>query len=271
MENTYHFQAGHTPLLISMPHVGTLIPAELKAKMSEVGLQIPDTDWHLPKLYDMAGALGISVLSANYSRYVIDLNRSPDDSSLYPGLNTTGLCPIDTFAMEQIYRDGMAPGLEEVRRRIIEYWQPYHQKLRKELDNLHRKHGNAVLWDAHSIASQVPRFFAGILPDLNFGTADGKSCDPSLQQALANTMRDYGKAAGYSHVFNERFKGGFITRHYGRPENGIHAIQLEMSQHIYMNEHPPHDYRAALATNVRPLLHALLSTGLSWVQARRND
>jgi N-formylglutamate deformylase len=175
MQNSYHFQSGCTPILISMPHVGTLIPNEIKARMSETGLQVPDTDWHLPTLYGMAEALGISVISAQYSRYVIDLNRSPDDSSLYPGLNTTGLCPTDTFALEQIYRDGMAPEPEEINSRIVRYWQPYHLKLRNELDRLRDMHGIAVLWDAHSIASQVPRFFNGKLPDLNFGTADGKS------------------------------------------------------------------------------------------------
>jgi N-formylglutamate deformylase len=268
MKNSFHLQSGHTALLISMPHVGTSIPENLKPGMREVGLQMPDTDWHLPTLYDMAKELGVSVLAAEYSRYVIDLNRSPHDSNLYPGLNTTSLCPVDTFAEELIYREGMAPGPEEIQNRIINYWQPYQLQLQIELDRLRNMHGIAVLWDAHSIASQVPRFFKGKLPDFNFGTADGKSCDPSLQQALSDTMRDAAKTSGYTHVFNGRFKGGFITRNYGQPAMGIHAVQLEMSQSIYMNEHPPFDYQPALAKNVQPLLRALLTTCLSWAQAR---
>lgn len=268
MHDSYHFQAGNSPLLISMPHVGTLIPDGIKVKMSNPGLQVPDTDWHLPRLYDMTAALGISVLSARHSRYVIDLNRAPDDSSLYPGLSTTSLCPVDTFASDPIYLDGMAPEQEEIEHRVIQYWQPYHQKLLQELERLRNLHGIAILWDAHSIASQVPRFFTGRLPDLNFGTADGKSCDPSLQNALLTTLHNSGCGADYSYVFNGRFKGGFITRHYGKPENATHAIQLEMSQIIYMNEHAPYSYVPRLANRVQLLLHALLTTCQSWAQAR---
>lgn len=236
--------------------------------MEKPGLQMPDTDWHLPRLYDIAETLGISVLSAQYSRYVIDLNRSPDDSSLYPGLNTTGLCPIDTFASEQIYRDGMVPGPEEIENLIVKYWQPYHQKLRQELDRLRRLHGIAILWDAHSIASRVPRFFDGRLPDLSFGTVDEQSCDASLQTALSDTMQNSDCATDFSYVFNGRFKGGFITRHYGEPENSIHAVQLEMSQITYMDEHAPYDYCPKLAENIQPLLRTLLTTCLSWAQSK---
>lgn len=266
MQNTFHFQAGETPLLISMPHVGTSIPDDIKPRMSEASLQLPDTDWHLPMLYDMAKELGASVLSAKYSRYVIDLNRSPQDSNLYPGLNTTNLCPLDTFAEAEIYREGMAPGPDEIQNRIIDFWQPYHQQLRSELDRLRNMHGIAVLWDAHSIASQVPRFFTGKLPDLNFGTVDGASCAPSMQQALLDTMLRTAKSSDFTHVFNGRFKGGFITRQYGQPDKNIHAVQLELSQCTYMNEQPPYDYMPDRAKNIQPLLRTLLTTSLSWAK-----
>ena len=266
MKNPFNFQAGTAPLLISMPHVGTCIPQELAAGMTDAALQTPDVDWHLPLLYSMAEELGASVLSAEYMRYVIDLNRPSDDSNLYAGQDTTGLCPVDTFAKQPLYREGMLPGPEEIQRRITQYWQPYHTQLRTELERLKAAHGVAVLWDAHSIASQVPRFFSGKLPDLNFGTNDMQSCDAALQQVLADTMRGSPHATNYSHVFNGRFKGGYITRHYGQPESNIHAVQLEMSQCVYMNEAPPYDYRPDRAKQVQPLLRELLSASLAWAQ-----
>lgn len=259
----FHFHQGTVPMLISMPHVGTSIPAEISAQLMPVAQDKADTDWHLPLLYNMAQALGASVIHAEYSRYVIDLNRSSDDSQLYPGQDTTGLCPVDTFAKQALYPEGKAPDAAEVQRRIARYWQPYHQQLQTELARLKALHGRVILWDAHSIASQVPRFFQGKLPDLNFGTADQRSCAASLQQALAVTLQGPAEMP-YSHVFNGRFKGGYITRQYGQPAQHIHAVQLEMSQCIYMNEAAPYAYRPDLAAQVQPLLRQLLSTCLDW-------
>lgn len=264
MKQPFHFHQGDLPLLISMPHVGTNIPAEVRAQMTPVADQLTDTDWHLPLLYNMTGELGASVIHAEYSRYVIDLNRSSDDSSLYPGQDTTGLCPIDTFAKEALYAEGKVPDSTEVQRRIQLYWQPYHQQLQAELTRLRAKHGIAILWDAHSIASQVPRFFQGKLPDLNFGTADQLSCASGLQQTLAATLQKQMAEPAYSHVFNGRFKGGYITRHYGQPVQNIHAVQLEMSQCIYMDEAAPYLYRADLAAQVQPLLRNLISACQTW-------
>ncbi|MET3116711.1 N-formylglutamate deformylase [Undibacterium sp. GrIS 1.8] len=266
MQPVFHFQQGSVPLLISMPHVGTNIPPEVSAQLESVAFDKADTDWHLPLLYNMAQDLGASVIHADYSRYVIDLNRSRDDSNLYPGLDTTGLCPVDTFTKQALYPAGKTPDAAEVQRRIATYWQPYHDQLQQELDRLRAQFGTVILWDAHSIASQVPRFFQGKLSDLNFGTADQRSCDPGLQQALMHCLQTSAEAQTYSHIFNGRFKGGYITRNYGQPHDGVHAVQLEMSQCIYMDEPAPYAYRPDLAAQVQPLLRQLLTTCLEWAQ-----
>lgn len=260
----YHFQQGSVPLLISMPHVGTTIPDDIAARMLPVAQEKTDTDWHLRTLYNMAQALGASIIAAEYSRYVIDLNRAPDNANLYPGQDTTGLCPVDTFAKQPLYAPGDLPDETEIQRRISTYWQPYHQQLQQELQRLLTVHGSVILWDAHSIASHVPRFFEGKLPDLNFGTADQKSCNASLQEALQACLQQSSAASAYSHIFNGRFKGGYITRNYGQPQRHIHAVQLEMSQCIYMDESAPYAYRLDLAVQVQPLLGQLLQTCLNW-------
>lgn len=264
MLKTIHYDNGLSPMLISMPHVGTSIPTEIARKLTHEAMQLPDVDWHLRILYDMAKAYDISVISAEYARYVIDLNRSRENTLLYPGQDTTGLCPIDTFSKQPLYIDGERLDSKEVQHRIKQYWQPYHEKLALELKRIHALHGVAILWDAHSIASRVPRFFSGQLPDLNFGTADLASCDASLQAALVTTMQNSPHAKNYSYVFNGRFKGGYITRHYGVPTMNIHALQLELSQCIYMQEIPPYKYDASLALKLKPLLCELLETCLLW-------
>jgi N-formylglutamate deformylase len=260
----FRFKAGHLPLLVSMPHVGTDIPDDVAATLMPCAAARADTDWHLAELYGFAQEMGASVLSARWSRYLIDLNRPPENTNLYPGQDTTGLCPVDTFGRERLYREGMEPDDAEVRRRLELYWRPYHQQLRAELDRLLALHGRVVLWDAHSIASAVPRFFEGRLPDLNFGTADGKSCSQQLEGAMIKLVDSQDK---YSFVFNGRFKGGHITRFYGNPAGGVHAIQLEMCQCLYMNETPPFDYRPDLAGQVQPLLRNLLGAAVEWVRA----
>jgi len=255
---------GKLPLLVSMPHVGTLIPDSLRARMTPAALQIADTDWHLDRLYNMLDQLDVSYLRAHFSRYVIDLNRPQDDANLYPGQDTTGLCPLDTFAKEAIYLEGENPAPSEIQRRIETYWQPYHQQLQQELQRLLQQHGVVVLWDAHSIASQVPRFFDGRLPDLNFGTVNQQSCAASLQAALQDMLQVHPVAKHYSQIWNGRFKGGHITRAYGQPAQGVHAIQLEMSQIVYMNETPPFDFLATRAAPMQTLLKDMLTTCLTW-------
>jgi len=257
------FTRGTLPLLISMPHLGTEIPAALQEGMADVAALKQDTDWHLDQLYGFARAMGASVLQARVSRYVIDLNRPPDGQSLYPGQTTTSLCPLDTFRGEPLYRPGHAPDAAEQARRLSLYWQPYHRQLRAELDRLRDQHGAVLLWDAHSIASRLPRLFDGRLPDLNFGTADGRSCDPGLIDAVMDVAR----TGPYTHVVNGRFKGGHITRHYGAPQDGVHAIQLEMSQLLYMQEDRPFAYEPDKATQLQPLLQRMLEAGLAHLKA----
>jgi N-formylglutamate deformylase len=252
---------GSAPLVISFPHSGTHIPAHLAARMSEAALQRADVDWHLPQLYaTLARELGASTLVAHHARHVIDLNRPPEDESLYPGQDVTGLLPIDTFRKEPLYHPGQGPDAAETQARRASFWQPYHDTLRGELERLRALHGVVLLWDAHSIASVMPRFFDGKLPDLNLGTAEGHACAPRVQAAVEAVMRSQTR---FTHVSNARFKGGHITRHYGRPEAGIHALQMEMCQCTYMDEAPPFGYRADCAAQVQPLLQGMLHAAVN--------
>ncbi|MCW5237661.1 N-formylglutamate deformylase [Verminephrobacter eiseniae] len=252
---------GRQPLLISMPHTGTHIPPELAERLTPEARQVPDTDWHMERLYAFAHDLGASVLVATHSRYVIDLNRPPDGSSLYPGQSVTGLCPVDNFDARPLYASGDTPDAAETAARRQAVWAPYHAQLHAELERIRARHGVAVLWDAHSIRSVLPRFFAGKLPDLNLGTANGASCDPALAQRLLAIAR---AATGYSAVLDGRFTGGYITRHYGQPAQGLHAVQLEMTQCSYMQEAPPFDYQPQLAAGIEPHLRRMLAAALTF-------
>lgn len=258
MTTPFELVRGDGPLLLSIPHLGRAIPADLRAGYSEEALHLADTDWHLDMLYDFAAALGATVLQATVSRYVIDLNRPATGESLYPGMVTTSLCPIETFRGDPLYREGQEPTPQETARRIEEYWRPYHQALKGEIARLRQLHEHVLLWDAHSIASVLPRLFAGKLPDFNFGTADGTSCDEAVAAAAVAPVRD----TTTSWVLNGRFKGGFITRRYGAPTDGVHAIQLEMCQSLYMDEAPPFGWRSDLAQGVRPAVRACVEGAL---------
>lgn len=251
----YAFTPGTAPLLVSFPHAGTAIPPELEARMTPEALQRADVDWHLPQLYGFVHAMGASTIAARFARHVIDLNRPPEDESLYPGQDVTGLLPLDTFRKQPLYRPGQAPDAAETQERRARYWQPYHDALAAELERLRALHGSVVLWEAHSIASRMPRFFDGKLPDLNLGTADGRACAASVQAAAEAAMS---AQTAFTHVSNGRFKGGHITRHYGQPERGVHALQLEMCQCTYMDESAPFGYRPDRAARVQPLLQRML-------------
>jgi N-formylglutamate deformylase len=246
---------GTIPLLLSFPHAGTDIPDSIARRMTPAALLRADTDWHLPQLYSFVRAMGASTLVPRWSRYVIDLNRPPEDSNLYPGQDTTGLVPLDSFRREPLYRAGEEPAAAEIVERRELYWKPYHDAIEAELARLHAVHGVVVLWDAHSIASVLPRFFEGRLPDLNLGTAGGQSCAPSVQAAAEAVLRAQRE---FSHVSNGRFKGGYITRHYGRPGDGVHALQMEMCHATYMDEAAPFCFRPDLAARVQPLLEGML-------------
>jgi N-formylglutamate deformylase len=257
--NVFTLHRGTAPLLVSLPHDGHDIPAELAARMVDTACRAPDTDWHVSRLYAFARELGASILVPRYSRYVIDLNRPPDDTSLYPGQNTTGLCPAVQFSGEAVYREGQSPSTDEIGERVGRYWRPYHDALRAELDRLHAAHGRVVLWEGHSIrGSELPFLFEGRLPDLNLGTAGGASCSLDLQAQLEAALA---AQSDYDWVANGRFKGGYITRHYGEPAHGIDAVQLEISQRTYMDE-ATFEYDEAKATRLQATLRELLGRTL---------
>ena len=250
---------GTAPLLLSLPHVGTELPDALRARLVDRALAVEDTDWHLDRLYAFARSLGASVLVPRHSRFLVDLNRPPENAPMYPGANNTGLCPTTFFTGEPIYRDGQAPDASEMADRVARYWQPYHDALAGELARLRSAHANVVLFDGHSIKSVLPWLFDGQLPDLNLGTASGQSCAPALRDALGQVLSSQ---SAYTQVVDGRFKGGYITRHYGQPEVGIHAVQLEMCWRCYMDEAPPYAWSETRAAQVQPLLLQLVQAML---------
>ncbi len=256
--HAYDLHEGTSPLLISMPHSGTRLTAEVKKAMTAQAKLLPDTDWYIPEIYSMATDLGASVLRANYSRYVIDVNRSLDDVPLYSS-KTTGLFPDILFADEPVFADQMQPDEAHQAACKQHVWQAYHATLARQLARLKALHGYAILLDAHSIASVVPMLFDGKLPDFNWGTNDGKACPASLLQVATKSV----ELAPYSQVCNGRFKGGFITRHYGRPSEHVYALQLELGQDTYLADGDQQTYimdkakLARLQVIITKLVHGL--------------
>jgi len=257
---SFQLHQGTAPLLVSLPHAGTEIPAEQHGGYVPRALAVEDTDWHMPRLYAFARELGASVLQPRYSRYLIDLNRPPDDTPMYPGASNTELCPTRFFTGDALYRDGCAPDAAEKLRRRESYWRPYHEALAGELERLKAVHGFALLWDGHSIRGEIPWLFEGRLPDLNIGTANGSSADASIAQAVEAAAARHPR---FSHVLNGRFKGGFITRNYGWPAGCVHAVQLEMVQATYMREEPPFDWSAECAAEVEPVVREMVEAALA--------
>jgi N-formylglutamate deformylase len=251
MNDVFSLHRGTTPLLISVPHDGWQVPTDIVQYMSGAGRAIPDTDWHVAELYEFEKQSGASVISANFSRYVVDLNRPADDAAMYADQLATGLCPLQTFAGEDIYLD---PIEVDHAGRVEKYWRPYHEQMRQILAEIRAEHGYALLWDAHSINSQVPSLFDGELPVFNIGTWDGRSCSRALSDAVMIIAEQSGHAA----VINARFKGGYITRHYGDPTQGVHALQLELAQRAYMHERTL-EFDHDKATEVRATLSAMLN------------
>lgn len=263
MNAIYDLKQGHVPLLVSMPHLGTEVPEDLREGLVPRALATEDADWHLDRLYNFLDDIGASVLRPRYARYVIDLNRPPDDTPMYPGASNTELCPTRFFTGEPLYREGAAPDADERLRRRQTFWQPYHDALAAELQRLRRLHGRVLLWDAHSIRSELPWLFEGKLPDLNIGTADGQSAHASITKAVAQACAP---ATHMTHVVNGRFKGGYITRHYGQPAQGIHAVQLEKCQSLYMQEVAPYAYLASTAERLQPTLQGMVQAALGALQ-----
>ncbi len=257
----FELHQGNSPLLISFPHVGQAIPEPFRPRLVERALAVEDTDWNLDRLYGFARKLGASMLVPVTSRYVIDLNRPSDNRPMYPGQNNTELCPTRFFSGDPIYRPGSEPDAAEVAQRVATWWQPYHDALARELERIRTRHGHAVLFDAHSIKGELPWLFPGQLPDMNIGTASGASCAPQLRSAVESV---FARQSGYSWVLDGRFKGGHITRTYGRPTEGIHAVQLEMSWRAYMLEDAPHVWHEGRAAAVTPLLENLVLALRDW-------
>jgi N-formylglutamate amidohydrolase len=252
---------GDAAVIVNVPHCGTFLPEALRVRLSAAAGAVPDTDWHVEKLYAFAPALGATLVTATHSRYVVDLNRDPGGAALYPGADNTEVCPTRTFANEDVYAAGEEPGDAEIAGRLQRYFHPYHARLAAEVERVRARHGYVVLLDGHSILSEVPRFFAGRLPDLNLGTADGRS---AAAGAIACAREVLAGASGFSHVVDGRFKGGWITRHYGEPARGAHALQLEMAMAAYMDERPPYPWDPARAAPLAAVLRRLVEALLAW-------
>lgn len=232
MHSWLHVERGDAPLIVSIPHSGQELLPEMERQVASAWLARKDTDWYVEQLYDFAPEMGATVVRTAMSRSVIDVNRDPSGRSLYPGKATTELCPTATFDGEALYRPGNAPNAAEIGRRRRAFFEPYHTALKAEIARLREQHAKVVLFEAHSIRSIVPRLFEGVLPDFNIGTNSGGSCDTALT-AMVEAICD---SSGFSRVSNGRFKGGWTTRHYGKPENGVHAIQLELACRCYLHE-----------------------------------
>ena len=262
---------GQAPLIVSFPHTGFDLPPELADSFVSPWLATRDADWWIDRLYDFAQGLGATTVRTRISRSVIDVNRDPSGVSLYPGQFTTGLCPTETFDGDPLYPAGQVPDEAEIDRRRAAYFQPYHDALSAEIARLSGLHERVVLYDAHSIRSVVPSLFEGELPNLNIGTNSGLSCDPALARAVEAAC----DAGPFSRVTNGRFKGGWITRHYGQPERGVHAVQMELACRGYMDdpaEAPapgvwPAPYRPEQAAPMRAVLSEVLNACLSFARA----
>lgn len=244
---------GNKPVILAQPHGGTYVPINILAKFNDRGKALVDTDWHINKLYD--GLLDeVTIVQSHIHRYVIDANRDPGGASLYPGQNTTSLCPLSDFDGNPIYKQSQEPSSDEIERRRVTYHSPYHTALSDQLERLKQKHKTVVVYDCHSIRSKIPFLFEGTLPDFNIGTNDGQSCSVDFQRRIEEICS---KSAGHTHVVNGRFKGGWTVRHYGRPDRGIHAIQMELAQSTYMQESAPWKYDEQKAGKLRKCLNEI--------------
>lgn len=253
--NPVEILRGDGPVVLGLPHTGTHVPDAIADRLNARGRGLDDTDWHIERLYgDLLPSA--TIVRATFHRYVIDANRDPAGGSLYPGRNTTGLVPLTDFDGEKIWET--PPSADEIEARRTAFHTPYHAALEVELERVRSKHGVAILYDCHSIRSRIPFLFDGTLPDFNIGTNDGETCDPRVEAAALGISDE---ADGFSSVVNGRFKGGWTTRHYGRPAEGLHAIQMELAQSTYLAEETaPWTYDDDKASRLRPYLARILST-----------
>lgn len=264
-DHPFRFEEGTQPLLVNMPHVGSRIPEAIRRRMTEVGRGSVDSDWHVDRLYDFLSDMGAGTMAASLSRYVVDLNRDPAGVQYYSGFSTPPLVPLACFDGRPLYEPGHAPDEAEVADRTRSYWQPYHEALSRLLARIRERHGIAVLFDCHSIRSLVPRYASEPIPDLNVGTADLTTCAPALRDRV---MESLSSQSDYSVVADLIFKGGYTPRHYGRPDEGIHAFQLELSMATYMDEGPVPAFNESKAARLRPVLEGMLHAVIDWARAQ---
>ena len=255
MTTVFETTQGTSPVILAFPHTGTDVPMEIWERLNDNGRLLADTDWHIHTLY--SGLLaGATVVRATFHRYCIDANRDPAGTSLYPGQNTTGLIPATDFDGVSIWKAGQEPTEADIAARLERFHAPYHAALLAEIERVKSIHGVAILYDCHSIRSNIPFLFEGTLPDFNIGTDSGKTCDPAIERAVVDVTA---AAANYTSILNGRFKGGWTTRHYGRPETGVHAIQMELAQSTHLTtEAPPFAYDDAKAERLRAPLRTIL-------------
>ncbi|MBZ9726305.1 N-formylglutamate amidohydrolase [Mesorhizobium sp. CO1-1-11] len=259
--HSYEYRQGASPLVVSMPHIGSYIPIEMQQRMSAAGRMVSDTDWDLDLVYRFLWDSDATIISSRLSRYVIDLARDPTGKPLDAAIKHPGLVPTTDFDDVPLYQSEREPHPKEIALRVARYWRPYHDRLSAALSAARARHGYAVLFDCHSIRSVVTRYFPGQIPDLNLGTAGGTSCAAELRESLASALNLSGM---YSVAVDGVFKGGFITRHYGSPENGIHAFQLEMSRAVYMREHPSPTIALEKCELLQPTLEAFVAAATNW-------
>lgn len=269
-----HCIRGDAPLIVAFPHTGTQIPEPIERRLLSPWLARKDADWWVHRLYDFVTDLGATTVRTDISRTVIDVNRDPTGASLYPGQATTGLCPLVTFDGEALYQPGEEPDSSEIAGRRDTYFRPYHETLEAEIARLKKSHGEVMLYDAHSIRSLIPRLFDGELPHLNLGTDNGRTCSPALEAVAADAC----SRSGFTSVLNGRFRGGWTTRRYGKPETGVHAIQMELACRTYMDEplqatpaNWPPDFDPQRAQKSRQALSRLLDGCLSFFNARKQE
>lgn len=251
--NAVSVTQGRSPIILSQPHSGQYVPSAIWTNLNALGRQLVDTDWHIPQLYE--GLLNnVTIVKANFSRYVIDANRDPEGSSLYPGQNTTDLVPLSSFDNLPIW--DTPPSAADIALRIKQFHRVYHDHLKSEIERIKAIHGHVFLYDCHSIRSVIPFLFEARLPDLNIGDNSGKSCNMKITNAVAQVCARFPE---YSHVINGRFKGGWATRHYGRVDANVHALQMELAQHQYLkSEEPPFEYAPLKANELRKVLQTIL-------------
>lgn len=256
---TFDCHQGTSPLVLSMPHSGVELPEGLATRFQPRAVALPDTDWHIPLLYDFV-CPEVTVLQQRFSRYAIDVNRPPTGESLYPGQATTGLCPTTLFDGAPLYVNGAEPDDADIESRRLAFHKPYHDAINAEIQRVRELHGYAILYDCHSIASEVPRLFDGVLPVLNLGTAKGESCDASIEAGIGDIF----DATDLTTVVNGRFVGGYITRNFGTPADNVHAVQMEIGQDAYMTRSPEYAYAPDVAEPLRAVLSDIISFLLTW-------